>query len=240
MVSARLFRVALVSAALLWLVALAGVRAETPVTFKGSVFMADGFVDPADVKIVLTNNEGDEVEQRSTYLEIPQKFYKTFRDVRAEAGQGHDLKQKLRPQGEFKFHFDSVPAGTHTLDIVSIGVVFPQYRIEVSEGEGDFQERIVVSLNQDPNKVFRNPIKAKPIGSVSYFEKRSNLFSLSTLMKNPMYLIMGLTAVAAIFLPKLVDKDAMEEMQREMQRVQEAGSQQQSSGSQSRLQNNSR
>ena len=59
-------------------------------------------------------------------MEIPQKFYKTFGDVRAEAGQGHELKQKLRPQGEFKFHFDSVPAGTHTLDIVSIGVVFPQ------------------------------------------------------------------------------------------------------------------
>ena len=67
MVSARLFRVALVSAALLWLVALAGVRAETPVTFKGSVFMADGFVDPADVKIVLTNNEGDEVRESTAF-----------------------------------------------------------------------------------------------------------------------------------------------------------------------------
>lgn len=91
-------------------------------------------------------------------------------------------------------------------------------------------------------QIFRNPIKAKPIGSVSYFDKRSGLFSIRTLFKNPMYVIMGLTALAAIFLPKLVDKDAMEEMQREMQRVQEAGSQQQGQGQgqQSRIQSSNR
>ena len=62
--SAKLFRLGLMSAALVWLLAFAGARAETPVTFRGSVFMADGVIDPADVKIVLTNNEGDEVRRK--------------------------------------------------------------------------------------------------------------------------------------------------------------------------------
>ena len=38
-----------------------------------------------------------------------------------------------------------------------------------------------------------------------------------------MYVIMGVTALAAVFIPKLVDKDALEEMQREMLAAQQQG-----------------
>jgi len=69
--------------------------------------------------------------------------------------------------------------------------------------------------------MFRYPLKVKPAGTVSYFDQRSNFFSLSTLMKNPMYVIMGVTALAAVFLPRMLDKDALEEMQREMARMQD-------------------
>ena len=62
------------------------------------------------------------------------------------------------------------------------------------------------------------------MGTVSFFSKRSNFLSLNTLMKNPMYVIIGLTAVAALFLPKMMDPQAMEEMQREMQRMEQARS----------------
>ncbi len=69
--------------------------------------------------------------------------------------------------------------------------------------------------------MYRYPVKIKPSGTVSFFDQRSNLFSLKTLMKNPMYVILGVTALAAVFLPKMLDKDALEEMQREMAKMQE-------------------
>ena len=50
-----------------------------------------------------------------------------------------------------------------------------------------------------------------------------------------MYLIIGATALAALVLPRLLDKDAIEEMQREMQRMEQAKQQQQQGGN-----NNSR
>jgi len=222
------------SCALLFFLLSASAAASMPVTFKGTVAMVDGRIDPATVKVVLSQRTGEgtkDLVMKSTFLKVPQKFYSTFRgdDGGADgAGAGSSAangqRQQLRPQGEFSFQFDKVPVGTHTLDIISVGVIFPQYRVEVNEGDGDFEERILVSLNQDPNKIFRSPLKVKPMGTVSFFSKRSNFLSLNTLLKNPMYVIIGLTAVAALFLPKMMDPQAMEEMQREMQRMEQARS----------------
>ena len=62
------------------------------------------------------------------------------------------------------------------------------------------------------------------MGMVSYFEKQSSFLSLKTLTKNPMYLIIGATALAAVILPRILDKDALEEMQQEMRKLEEAKS----------------
>ena len=83
--------------------------------------------------------------------------------------------------------------------------------------------------------MFRNPLKVKPVGKIAYFDQRSSMFSIKTLTSNPMYLIIGATALAALVLPRLLDKDAIEEMQREMQRMEQAKQQQQQGGN-----NNSR
>ena len=104
---------------------------SSSVTFKGTVFMADGLIDPADVKIVLTEREQTkEVNTRSTYLQVPRKFYKTFAGdtVKMVASDTSKGNASLKPQGDFNFQFDEVPVGTHTLDIIVIGLVFPQVK----------------------------------------------------------------------------------------------------------------
>ncbi|WZN63397.1 DUF2012 domain-containing protein [Chloropicon roscoffensis] len=206
---------------LLLLFALSEAASDTSsVTFNGSVLMADGVVDPGTVKVYLTQRaEGGEVATRSAYLKVPPGFYKSFRkSSSSNLSGGPGQRQKPRQQGEFKFQFEDVPPGTHTLDVVAIGLAFPQYRVEVSEKGSD---RIVVSMNTDPNKVLRNPVRVKALGMVSYFEKQSSFLSLKTLTKNPMYLIIGATALAAVILPRILDKDALEEMQQEMRKLEE-------------------
>jgi len=160
-------------------------------------------------------------------LKVPQGFYKTFRKSSPSSGEeAGGQRAKLRQQGEFKFEFEDVIPGTHTLDVLAIGLAFPQYRVEVTdEQDSQGEERIYVSANQDPNKLFRNPVRIKALGKVLYFDQRSGFFSLKTLMKNPMYVIIGLTALAAVFLPRMLDKDALEEMQKEMRKMEEAKNQ---------------
>lgn len=197
-----------------------------PNAFEGSVLMVDGRVDPGNVKVVLTSRSGHE-GSRSTYLKVPLSFYKNFRKEGGSAARGSGgSRREVRPQGEFKFRFEDLdlPADSvHTLDVFAIGLVFPQYRVEVGS-----ESEITISLNQDPNKVFRYPLKVKPVGAIDYFD-RSKGFSIQSLLKNPMYLIMGVTALAALFLPKMLDKDALEEMQREMGKLEEQRSTGQSS-----------
>ena len=259
-------RVLSIVVSLLLLFALSEAESDTSsVTFNGSVLMADGVVDPGTVKVYLTQRaEGGEVATRSAYLKVPPGFYKSFRkSSSSNLSGGPGQRQKPRQQGEFKFQFEDVPPGTHTLDVVAIGLAFPQYRVEVSEKGSD---RIVVSMNTDPNKVgpppppslppssssqpktkgeadapfshththhtrarhffalqvLRNPVRVKALGMVSYFEKQSSFLSLKTLTKNPMYLIIGATALAAVILPRILDKDALEEMQQEMRKLEEA------------------
>jgi len=216
------WRVLSIVVSLLLLFALSEAASDTSsVTFNGSVLMADGVVDPGTVKVYLTQRaEGGEVATRSAYLKVPPGFYKSFRkSSSSNLSGGPGQRQKPRQQGEFKFQFEDVPPGTHTLDVVAIGLAFPQYRVEVSEKGSD---RIVVSMNTDPNKVLRNPVRVKALGMVSYFEKQSSFLSLKTLTKNPMYLIIGATALAAVILPRILDKDALEEMQQEMRKLEEA------------------
>merc|ERR1711907_51435 len=215
-------RVLSIVVSLLLLFALSEAASDTSsVTFNGSVLMADGVVDPGTVKVYLTQRaEGGEVATRSAYLKVPPGFYKSFRkSSSSNLSGGPGQRQKPRQRGEFKFQFEDVPPGTHTLDVVAIGLAFPQYRVEVSEKGSD---RIVVSMNTDPNKVLRNPVRVKALGMVSYFEKQSSFLSLKTLTKNPMYLIIGATALAAVILPRILDKDALEEMQQEMRKLEEA------------------
>ena len=71
-------------------------------------------------------------------MQVPQKFYKTFK-VAASAGseaafmESPGKRPSLKPQGEFSFHFDDLPAGTHTLEIVAIGLVFPQVSVRTGQ-----------------------------------------------------------------------------------------------------------
>lgn len=156
------WRVLSIVVSLLLLFALSEAASDTSsVTFNGSVLMADGVVDPGTVKVYLTQRaEGGEVATRSAYLKVPPGFYKSFRkSSSSNLSGGPGQRQKPRQQGEFKFQFEDVPPGTHTLDVVAIGLAFPQYRVEVSEKGSD---RIVVSMNTDPNKVGPPPSSLLP------------------------------------------------------------------------------
>ena len=187
------WRVLSIVVSLLLLFALSEAASDTSsVTFNGSVLMADGVVDPGTVKVYLTQRaEGGEVATRSAYLKVPPGFYKSFRkSSSSNLSGGPGQRQKPRQQGEFKFQFEDVPPGTHTLDVVAIGLAFPQYRVEVSEKGSD---RIVVSMNTDPNKVGPPPPPFLP-PSFSIQRRREKLtrpFLTHTRARTPLFCSSG-------------------------------------------------
>eukprot|EP00216_Chloropicon_sp_CCMP2111_P002586 CAMPEP_0198238042 /NCGR_PEP_ID=MMETSP1446-20131203/3768_1 /TAXON_ID=1461542 ORGANISM="Unidentified sp, Strain CCMP2111" /NCGR_SAMPLE_ID=MMETSP1446 /ASSEMBLY_ACC=CAM_ASM_001112 /LENGTH=288 /DNA_ID=CAMNT_0043920359 /DNA_START=65 /DNA_END=931 /DNA_ORIENTATION=+ len=208
--------------------------AAAPATVRGSVQLRDGTVDPASVRVVLKQGrpahedaDGIAAPLRTAYLKVPSQYYEMPRE---EVVGGRVVPL---PQGDFDFAFEGVPPGTHLLEVLAIGLAFPQVRLDVSDGalgssvfDASPSDRVTASLVSDPTRFFRSPLRIAAMGTMNYFEQRSNLFSLKTLLANPMYLIMGIMTLAILFVPKLIDKDAIEQMQREMAEQQQQAQQQ--------------
>ena len=82
------------------------------------------------------------------------------------------------------------------------------------------------SLLDDPNKVYKYPLVIRPAAKANYFEQKQQMLSLKTLTKNPMYLIIGITVLVSLVLPKMLDPETMEEMKKEMAASQNQGQRQ--------------
>ncbi|KAK9806592.1 hypothetical protein WJX73_005689 [Symbiochloris irregularis] len=80
------------------------------------------------------------------------------------------------PQASGRFAFHEVPAGSHLLDILAVGAVYPE--------------------------VLASPLILKPLSKAEYFEKRQP-FSLWSLAKSPYGLMIGFGLFAVFVLPKL-------------------------------------
>ncbi|KAI9034002.1 hypothetical protein CLU79DRAFT_726597 [Phycomyces nitens] len=119
----------------------------------------------------------------------------------------------IKKNGEFEF-LDIAP-GSYLLEVRSIDYIFPKLRVDV-DGEGDVSGAYTGSgiswaatgLPVD------HPFELKAKLEAEYFIKKQG-FNILGMFKNPMFLMLGFSAVIMFIMPKMMknlDPEAMKEI----------------------------
>ncbi|XP_011081534.1 ER membrane protein complex subunit 7 homolog [Sesamum indicum] len=114
----------------------------------------------------------------------------------------------LRPDGYFSFH--NVPAGTHLIEVAAIGYFFSPVRVDVSARNPG---KVQAALTE--NRRALSELVLEPLREEQYFEIREP-FSIMSIVKSPMGLMIGFMAIVMFLMPKLVDAEELKRAQEEM------------------------
>ncbi|KAL2471891.1 Protein of unknown function (DUF2012) [Abeliophyllum distichum] len=114
----------------------------------------------------------------------------------------------LRPDGYFSFH--NVPAGTHLIEVAAIGYFFSPVRVDVSARNPG---KVQAALTE--NRRVLSELVLEPLREELYYEIREP-FSIMSIVKSPMGLMVGFMVIVMFLMPKLVDAEEMKRAQEEM------------------------
>ncbi|KAK9821697.1 hypothetical protein WJX74_009760 [Apatococcus lobatus] len=101
----------------------------------------------------------------------------------------------LRPDRTFCFH--KVPAGSHLVDVVAMGLVFPQVRLDLTSSG-----RVTASLVEHPLTLLSQPLILRPLAKAEYFEIRQP-FNAKAFLMSPMGLAIAFGVFSLVVLPLL-------------------------------------
>ncbi|KAL1520385.1 hypothetical protein AB1Y20_021971 [Prymnesium parvum] len=115
-----------------------------------------------------------------------------------------------RQDGSFVVH--SVRPGAYLLEVQDVQSIWPMVRLDVS-GKAAGKLRALLTHNRQPVPfpLPLEPLVAKPV----FFEKREG-FQWSSLLMNPMAIMMGVTLLIMVVFPKMManmDPEQLKEMQ---------------------------
>ncbi|WCJ30336.1 hypothetical protein M5689_011903 [Euphorbia peplus] len=121
----------------------------------------------------------------------------------------------VRPDGYFSFY--NVPAGTHLIEVAAIGYLFSPVRVDVS---ARFPGKVQAALTE--NRRGLTELVLEPLRDEQYYEIREP-FSIMSLVKSPMGLMVGFMLVVMFLMPKLVENMDPEEMRRAQEEMRQQG-----------------
>ncbi|KAJ1458119.1 hypothetical protein M885DRAFT_514218 [Pelagophyceae sp. CCMP2097] len=137
---------------------------------------------------------------------------------------GDEYRTYTRLDGSFVFH--DVKPGVYLLDVLSTEFVFSQVKINLPS-QADQQVRCLEYKYPGAAKnALAYPIRLDAHLKYEYFDKREQV-GLHTLLQNPMYLMIGVTAILVFLMPKLMesmDPEEMKKMQEQMGSAQDPAS----------------
>ncbi|XP_039050976.1 ER membrane protein complex subunit 7 homolog isoform X2 [Hibiscus syriacus] len=110
----------------------------------------------------------------------------------------------VRHDGYFSFY--NVPSGTHLIEVVVMGYFFSPVRVDVSARNPG---KVHAALTE--NRRGLNELVLEPLREEQYYEVREP-FSVMSLLKSPMGLMLGFMLVVAFLMPKFVENMDPEEM----------------------------
>ena len=117
---------------------------------------------------------------------------------------GQKIATRVKPDGSFALL--DVPPGSHLMDTFALGYTFPPLRVKV-QPDG----HVRAEYAEDPTEWFEAPLQLRPVSAAAYFEPRQG-FTLRSLMRNPMFLMVSLTVLMAWVMPKLMEGMDPEEL----------------------------
>ncbi|XP_030452653.1 ER membrane protein complex subunit 7 homolog [Syzygium oleosum] len=121
----------------------------------------------------------------------------------------------LRPDGYFSFH--NISAGTHLIEVSALGYFFSPVRVDVSaRNPGKVQAALTESRR------ILNELVLEPLREEQYYEIREP-FSIMSLVKSPMGLMVGFMLIVVFLMPKLVENMDPEEMRRAQEEMRNQG-----------------
>ncbi|WOK98287.1 ER membrane protein complex subunit [Canna indica] len=112
----------------------------------------------------------------------------------------------VRADGYFTFH--NVPAGTHLIEVVELGYLFSPVRVDIS---ARFPGKIQAALME--NRKILDELILEPLRVEQYYEIRRP-FSIMSLVKSPMGMMMGAMLIVMFVMPKLVENMDPEEIKK--------------------------
>ncbi|KAJ4950328.1 hypothetical protein NE237_027160 [Protea cynaroides] len=121
----------------------------------------------------------------------------------------------LRPDGYFSFH--NVPAGTHLIEVAAIGYFFSPVRVDVSARNAG---KVQAALTE--NRKALSSLVLEPLREEQYYEIREP-FSIMSVVKSPMGLMIGFMVLVVFVMPKLVENMDPEEMKRAQEEMRSQG-----------------
>jgi len=102
------------------------------------------------------------------------------------------------------FIFRNVPPGVHLLDVQSTTHHFGQVKIQLLEDSMTQPKCVEYAYPGAPKKPVDHPITMTAYATFEYFEKRP-AFSIFSIFKNPMFLMMAFSAGMMFLMPKMME-----------------------------------
>ncbi|XP_010525943.1 PREDICTED: ER membrane protein complex subunit 7 homolog [Tarenaya hassleriana] len=121
----------------------------------------------------------------------------------------------LRPDGYFSFH--NVPAGTHLIEVSALGYFFSPVRVDVSARHRGKVQATLTETRRSLTELVLEPLREE-----QYYEMREP-FSVMSVVKSPMGLMVGFMVVVVFLMPKLMENIDPEEMKRAQEEMRSQG-----------------
>ncbi|KAL9231497.1 hypothetical protein vseg_006722 [Gypsophila vaccaria] len=128
---------------------------------------------------------------------------------------GGQMVTFLKPEGYFSFH--NVPAGTHLIEVAAPGYFFSPVRVDVSARNPGKVQATLTETRRGLTELSLEPLREE-----YYYEKREP-FSIMSLVKSPMGLMVGFMVIVVFVMPKMMENMDPEEMKQAQEQMRSQG-----------------
>jgi len=129
------------------------------------------------------------------------------------------MQRTVIPNNKGIFVIDELPAGAYLLEIASTKYSYPTIRVDVSaKYNGKVKAKYATESIPLDREGLKYPLDIYPLHIANYIEEKEP-FNIMELLKSPMVIMIGISALMIFILPKLMeqmDPEKLKQMQDEI------------------------